>query len=60
MATPALAIVDFGPTYLVGLLRAIYLLSCYVTTRLVLVAIVLVTEQRSVPGEAYACALLIA
>ena len=24
MATPALAVVDFGPTYLVGLLRATY------------------------------------
>ena len=35
-----------------------YLLSCHVTTRLVLVAIVLVTERRSVPGAAYACALL--
>ena len=26
MATPALAVVDFGPTYLVGLLHATY--SC--------------------------------
>ena len=54
MATPALAVVECGPTYLVGLLRATY------SRATSLHAIVLVTERRSVPGAAYACTLLIA
>ena len=38
-ATPALAVVDFGPVYLVGLLRATY------SRATSLLAIVLVTER---------------
>ena len=38
-ATPALAVVDFGPAYLVGLLRATY------SRATSLLAIVLVTER---------------
>ena len=43
-ATPALAVVDFGPTYLVGLLRATY------SRATSLLAIVLVSERDQCRG----------